>query len=754
MRGAAQGALDRLAARLDQPIRAEIEPEGWSTLNLKRLQIGPEGEPWLTVDRVKIEADLSALWSRKVALRAVSVHRPTLRVEGDGTALGAVEAVRDRLLSLRRQRPQAAPTEGDGDAPFIDTRYALQHPPPVTVFEAAVRDRAGALEATAQRLDRSASGEISLRQAEISLIDPRFGSVEGRLEVASGAWGAPLYIGAGAVQLRGPDDLRVSAGLLGAEISPAGAFTAAITVGRPDLGTCALTGDLTWGHIRCSDPLTVPLPGGVQITADRLTVARRPALRLQIPGVQIATDQAHPMLAQLSGAELELNAGWTGDRWPFEIEVALRAGSRLRARGAATAEALTLDVSAEAVDLPDLLPVEAGTLDVAARLQATPPRRRADPVYADLAFDLRTEGVIVDRPGLAPEPVGPFGFALSGDAELTVPRLDDPEALRLAVGAPLVSLRGPEGHIDAAVSGLLDLTGEAPVIYAKGDTGSMDAAALPGAFPEGLIPLLSDIGLRGRFGLRGRLYLDLADPEDLGLRVKANTRRLRITRLPSQMRFDRLRTRFTTRFEMPDETVITREVGPETDRWLTLDQVPPLLPIAIMAQEDGGFFKHGGISMFHLRESLGQNLSKGRFFRGGSTLTMQLARNLYLNHRKTLSRKLQELVVAWLLEQNFTKSELLTLYINVVEFGPDVFGIKEAAAYYFDKDPLDLTTVETIFLVRLLPGPRLYHEQFVKRKLSRGFANGIKRLISLLISREQLPPEAAIGRQDEIVLWP
>ena len=114
---------------------------------------------------------------------------------------------------------------------------------------------------------------------------------------------------------------------------------------------------------------------------------------------------------------------------------------------------------------------------------------------------------------------------------------------------------------------------------------------------------------------------------------------------------------------------------------------------------------------------------------------MQLARNLFLNRRKTLSRKLEEIVVAWLLEQYFDKDELMTLYLNVVEFGPDIFGVKEAAAHYFNVHPRALSPAQTAWLIKLLPGPRLYYSQFEKKRLSKAFKDNLNWLMRHMIRK-------------------
>ena len=117
---------------------------------------------------------------------------------------------------------------------------------------------------------------------------------------------------------------------------------------------------------------------------------------------------------------------------------------------------------------------------------------------------------------------------------------------------------------------------------------------------------------------------------------------------------------------------------------------------------------------------------------------MQLIKNLYLHRNKTLSRKLEEVCLAWLIEKKMSKDELITLYLNIVEFGPDLFGIKEAAKHYFNKAPIDLIPEEVSAITRLLPGPRLYAKFFERKRFSRAYTNRVNRLLKLLVKKKHL----------------
>jgi membrane peptidoglycan carboxypeptidase len=128
---------------------------------------------------------------------------------------------------------------------------------------------------------------------------------------------------------------------------------------------------------------------------------------------------------------------------------------------------------------------------------------------------------------------------------------------------------------------------------------------------------------------------------------------------------------------------------------------------AVVTNEDGGFWHHRGFNPAAVREAIIENVRAGAFRRGAGTITMQLARNLYLGHERTLSRKFQEVVLAWVVEHltGVSKRRLLEIYLNVIEWGPEVHGADEAAHYYFGRSARQLTVDECLFLVTVIPSP-------------------------------------------------
>lgn len=170
---------------------------------------------------------------------------------------------------------------------------------------------------------------------------------------------------------------------------------------------------------------------------------------------------------------------------------------------------------------------------------------------------------------------------------------------------------------------------------------------------------------------------------------------------------------FTWSAPTEDGGVVARRTGEGTPDWVPLSEAGPM-PAAVIAAEDAGFWKHPGYDLEAVQEALSAWSEGEERPRGGSTLTQQLAKNLYLSGDRTLLRKLRELLLALDLERTLGKRRILELYLNVVEFGPGIYGIGPAAKAYFLKSPSGLTWHEAAFLAAILPAPRsLYQEALI-----------------------------------------
>ncbi len=140
-------------------------------------------------------------------------------------------------------------------------------------------------------------------------------------------------------------------------------------------------------------------------------------------------------------------------------------------------------------------------------------------------------------------------------------------------------------------------------------------------------------------------------------------------------------------------------------RWTPLSRIPRHVRMAILVSEDGTFYSHTGVDWHEVLESIETNLEKGRIVRGGSTITQQLAKNLYLSTSRDPIRKGKELLITWMLESTLSKKRILELYLNIVEWGPGVFGIEAAAQRYFHKPASRLSMDEGARLAAVIPSP-------------------------------------------------
>ncbi|HXK11706.1 MAG TPA: monofunctional biosynthetic peptidoglycan transglycosylase [Vicinamibacteria bacterium] len=140
--------------------------------------------------------------------------------------------------------------------------------------------------------------------------------------------------------------------------------------------------------------------------------------------------------------------------------------------------------------------------------------------------------------------------------------------------------------------------------------------------------------------------------------------------------------------------------------WVPLSRVSRQLILAVLSSEDQGFFGHEGVDWKAIEESIQANVEKGRYVRGGSTITQQLAKNLYFGTRKSLARKVRELVVTRWLEADLTKPRILALYLNLIEWGDGVYGCEAAARRWYGKPAAELSAVEAAGLAAMIPNPR------------------------------------------------
>jgi monofunctional biosynthetic peptidoglycan transglycosylase len=153
--------------------------------------------------------------------------------------------------------------------------------------------------------------------------------------------------------------------------------------------------------------------------------------------------------------------------------------------------------------------------------------------------------------------------------------------------------------------------------------------------------------------------------------------------------------------------------------WVPLARVSSHLLHAVLASEDQRFLEHSGVDWTALRESVEDNVERGRLWRGGSTLTQQLAKNLFFGTRRTALRKLRELIVTGWLEEDLSKARILALYVNVIEWGDGIYGCEAAARRWYGHSAAELTREEAAGLAAMIPNPHRINPEANPRWLAR-----------------------------------
>jgi monofunctional biosynthetic peptidoglycan transglycosylase len=181
---------------------------------------------------------------------------------------------------------------------------------------------------------------------------------------------------------------------------------------------------------------------------------------------------------------------------------------------------------------------------------------------------------------------------------------------------------------------------------------------------------------------------------------------------------------------------------PDSPNYVKLKSISPYMIHALIAAEDAAFYSHKGFDWHEMQASFETNLKSGRIARGGSTLTQQLAKNAFLSKDKSYLRKIKEAYLANAIENRFKKDFILEKYLNVVEFGANIYGIKPAALHYFHKNPSELHPLEAAYLAFLLPNPKLYSQSFRKGALTAFARKQVGIILKRMSSFGKLSPSA------------
>lgn len=238
-------------------------------------------------------------------------------------------------------------------------------------------------------------------------------------------------------------------------------------------------------------------------------------------------------------------------------------------------------------------------------------------------------------------------------------------------------------------------------------TGPFTAQNFFDAIPQGLFESLEGVEVAGQVDYSLDFAVELDNPDKIMFRSTIDDTDLKVLQW-GKAKIDSLN--FPFEYDAYDDTTLVRHivVGPANPNFTPLAQIPYVLKTTVRNTEDPFFYKHNGFEEEAFKLSIRTNIKERKFKRGASTLSMQLVKNVFLNRKKTMTRKFEEILLVWLMEASgqVSKDRLFEVYLNVIEWGKDVYGIAEASQYYFKKRPQDLNLGESLFLSSIIPRPK------------------------------------------------
>jgi len=251
--------------------------------------------------------------------------------------------------------------------------------------------------------------------------------------------------------------------------------------------------------------------------------------------------------------------------------------------------------------------------------------------------------------------------------------------------------------------------------------------------PRGFAPLLSRARLTGSLWFKAGFQVDLKEiRKSIKLELDGDWDRCEAISLGPRFDVEKLnQPDFVFDVSVNGED-LGLQVGPGTTEYVGLARIPYVTQAAAYGTEDLSFFKHQGFRLGLIRRAIILYLERGYFAYGGSTISQQLVKNLFLTRYKTLSRKFQEAVIVWEMERKVSKERIFELYLNCIEYGPRIWGINKAARTYFGKHPSTLTPIESAFLMGLKPDPAYGYLQYRRGRLNQHWRKNLNRVLKRL----------------------
>lgn len=300
---------------------------------------------------------------------------------------------------------------------------------------------------------------------------------------------------------------------------------------------------------------------------------------------------------------------------------------------------------------------------------------------------------------------------------------------------------------DASIHPYLKYTLSPNKIYEmKLNAPEQDAQAIFNSFPVGLFESLDGIKVQGKLKYSLDFHLDTKTPDSVRFSSTLTPTDFKVLQFGktdlTKINSDFVYTPYEYGKPMRNITI-----GPSNPNFTRLDDISPNFKNALLTAEDPSFFRHKGFVEESIRKSIAVNFKEKKFKRGGSTISMQLVKNVFLSRKKTLVRKAEEILIVWLIENNrlVSKSRMLEVYFNIIEMGNNVYGIGEASRHYFGKTPSQLSLGEGIFLANIVPKPKVALYKFMSNGSLKGYLLPYFRYIGNIMARRGLAPADSTG---------
>jgi hypothetical protein len=261
------------------------------------------------------------------------------------------------------------------------------------------------------------------------------------------------------------------------------------------------------------------------------------------------------------------------------------------------------------------------------------------------------------------------------------------------------------------------------------------------SIPPVLVPRLDGAIFDGRLAAEIELIVDKQKLERSKLNVSVDHEECRAVTLGTLVDVEKLNSAQFVHRIVEEDLKDPILVGPGTDSYVPIEDIPFHVQQAALATEDMAFFKHEGFRIGLINRAIRLNLDYGWYVYGGSTISQQLVKNLFLSSEKTLARKLEEAIIVWEMEKKVEKERILELYLNCIEFGKHIYGIKAAAMAYFNKEPKDLTPLEAAFIMATKPAPRYAFGVYKSRKFNKWWVERMQGILTRLWKEMQVLDE-------------